>query len=419
MTQQFLHCADIVSILQEVGCEAVPQRVGVRGFRDVGLCNRLLHGLLNYGFVHVVASRNPGARFNKTPRRREEVLPAPFPIRIWILPCQRTRQLNASRASVEVLFVQLANASEMLFQRRLYCQREHRYPVSLSLSVTNDDFILPEGSYSRGLEVSRSDRAGRRHRRFRPGRGHDVRPLLRRRDQNAMTTDLTEGFRKGASRLGVSVCTGQDVVGIDVEAGRVSGVRTLDQYVSAPVVVNAAGPYAAMIGRMVDVDVPVEPIRHFVFVTRPFEGAPSRHTLVIEFSSGWCFHREGDGILMAMGNRSAPPTFDVGVDWDFFETVMETAIRRYPAVADSAILKSWAGAYETTPDHNPILGRVGGVDGFILANGFSGHGFLHSPATGQLIAEVILDGEATSIDISPLSIDRFAKGELITEHHVI
>ena len=186
-----------------------------------------------------------------------------------------------------------------------------------------------------------------------------------------------------------------------------------------PVVVNAAGPYAAMIGRMVDVDVPVEPIRHFVFVTRPFEGAPSRHTLVIEFSSGWCFHREGDGILMAMGNRSAPPTFDVGVDWDFFETVMETAIRRYPAVADSAILKSWAGAYETTPDHNPILGRVGGVDGFILANGFSGHGFLHSPATGQLIAEVILDGEATSIDISPLSIDRFAKGELITEHHVI
>ena len=200
---------------------------------------------------------------------------------------------------------------------------------------------------------------------------------------------VTEGFRKGASRLGVSICTDQEVVGIDVEAGRVSGVRTPDGYVSAPFVVNAAGPYAAMIGRMVDVDVPVEPIRHFVFVTRPFEGAPSRHTLVIEFSSGWCFHREGDGILMAMGNRAAPPTFEVGVDWDFFETVMEKAIRRYPAVEDSAILKSWAGAYETTPDHNPILGRVAGMDGFILANGFSGHGFMHSPATGQLIAEVI------------------------------
>ena len=230
---------------------------------------------------------------------------------------------------------------------------------------------------------------------------------------------VTEGFRKGASRLGVSIRTDQEVVGIDVEAGRVSGVRTRDDYVSTPIVVNAAGPHAALIGRMVDVDVPVSPIRHFVFVTKPFEGAPSRHTLVIEFSSGWCFHREGDGILMAMGNRTAPPTFDVGVDWDFFETVMETAIRRYPAVENTAILKSWAGAYETTPDHNPILGRVAGLDGFILANGFSGHGFMHSPATGQLIAEVIIDGEATSIDISPLSIDRFAKGELITEHHVI
>ena len=122
---------------------------------------------------------------------------------------------------------------------------------------------------------------------------------------------------------------------------------------------------------------------------------------------------------MAMGDRAAPPTFEVGVDWDFFETVMETAVNRYPALENSAIAKSWAGAYETTPDHNPILGRVPGLDGLVLANGFSGHGFMHSPATGQLVAEVILDGEATSIDISSLSLDRFAKGELIQEHHVI
>jgi sarcosine oxidase subunit beta len=230
---------------------------------------------------------------------------------------------------------------------------------------------------------------------------------------------VTEGFRKNAARLGVSICTEQEVVGIDVENGRVSGVRTRNGRLSTPLVVNGAGPYAARIGSMAGVDIPVEPIRHFVWVTKPFDGAPSRHTLVVEFSSGWCFHREGNGILMAMGDRAAPPTFEVGVDWDFFETVMETAVNRYPALENSAIAKSWAGAYETTPDHNPILGRVPGLDGLVLANGFSGHGFMHSPATGQLVAEVILDGEATSIDISSLSLDRFSKGELIQEHHVI
>ncbi len=230
---------------------------------------------------------------------------------------------------------------------------------------------------------------------------------------------VTEGYRKNAARLGVSILTEQEVVGIALERGRVTGVRTRTEVISSPVVVNATGPHARIVGKMVGIDVPVEPIRHFVFTTRAFEGSPTRHTLVIEFSSGFCFHREGEGLLMAMGDRDAPPTFDLGVDWDFFETVMTTAIRRYPAIENAAILKSWAGSYETTPDHNPVLGRVPGLEGVILANGFSGHGFQHAPATGQVIAEVILDGSASSIDISSLSIERFAKGEPLHEYHVI
>ncbi len=230
---------------------------------------------------------------------------------------------------------------------------------------------------------------------------------------------VTEGYRKNAARLGVSILTEQEVVGIALERGRVTGVRTRTDVISSPVVVNATGPHARIVGKMVGIDVPVEPIRHFVFTTRAFEGSPKRHTLVIEFSTGFCFHREGEGLLMAMGDRDAPPTFDMGVDWDFFETVMTTAIRRYPAIENAAILKSWAGSYETTPDHNPVLGRVPSLEGVILANGFSGHGFQHAPATGQVIAEVILDGSASSIDISSLSIERFAKGEPLHEYHVI
>src|SRR5207237_10716653 len=107
------------------------------------------------------------------------------------------------------------------------------------------------------------------------------------------------------------------------------------------------------------------------------------------------------------------------VDWEFFEKVMEVAIHRFPPIADAAIKNAWAGSYETSPDAHPILGRVAGLDGFILANGFSGHGFQHAPAIGQLIAEEILDGNAHTLDISGLSLQRFAKGSNEVEINVV
>ena len=120
-----------------------------------------------------------------------------------------------------------------------------------------------------------------------------------------------------------------------------------------------------------------------------------------------------------MGNREEPPTFDLSVDWNFFENVMEVALHRFPPLGDAAIKNAWAGSYETTPDAHPILGRSGSLDGFILANGFSGHGFQHAPAVGELIAEEIVDGRARVLDISPLNLDRFAKGPTPVERNVV
>ncbi len=230
---------------------------------------------------------------------------------------------------------------------------------------------------------------------------------------------VTEGYRKNAVRMGVHIETCQEVTGIEKNAARIDAVRTATDRISTPVVVNAAGPYAAVIGKMVEVDIPVVPLRRFIWTTHPFPKSPRRWTLVVDFSSGFYFHRESDGILFGMGNRIEPPTFDVRVDWDFFETVMEAAIRRFPPIADAAVKNAWAGSYETTPDAHPILGRVPELGGFMLANGFSGHGFQHAPAVGQLIAEEIADGRAHTIDISPLSIERFRAGTIEAEKNVI
>jgi sarcosine oxidase subunit beta len=93
----------------------------------------------------------------------------------------------------------------------------------------------------------------------------------------------------------------------------------------------------------------------------------------------------------------------------------ENAMYRVPVLEKARIARGWAGLYEISADHHAILGRVPGVEGFILANGSSGHGFQHSPAIGKVISELIVDGEATTIDVSSLSIERFEKGELVLE----
>ncbi|HEY8367768.1 MAG TPA: FAD-binding oxidoreductase [Thermodesulfobacteriota bacterium] len=229
---------------------------------------------------------------------------------------------------------------------------------------------------------------------------------------------LTQGYADAARRLGARIETGVAVTGIRVVGGRVRGVETTAGPVEARWVVNCAGPWAAEVGRMAGVTVPVEPVRRHVFTTRPFAGAPARATMVIDFATTFYFHRESGGVLMGMG-RDEPPSFDTSVDPEFQYTVLETALERYPPLAEATIARAWAGLYEVSPDAHPIIGPVPGVEGFLLANGFSGHGFQHAPAVGLLLAETILDGRAHTIDLSPLAYERFARGRTPAERNVV
>ena len=233
-------------------------------------------------------------------------------------------------------------------------------------------------------------------------------------DGYAGPNEILSGFVRGAKRAGVRIYEGSEAVGILVEKGRVNGVKTKEEEISTPVVVNAGGPFAASVGEMAGVKIPVKPLRRQIFVTAPFHLTDQSIPLTIDFHRGWYFRPEGNGFLLS-GPLDQEPSFNLNIDYETMANTSDLAIYRVPAFEKACIARGWAGLYEITPDSHAILGKVPQVEGLILANGFSGHGFQHSPAVGNVIAELIVEGKSTTIDISPLSIERFGKGELIIE----
>jgi sarcosine oxidase, subunit beta len=193
-------------------------------------------------------------------------------------------------------------------------------------------------------------------------------------------------------------------------------VRTSTSRIETACVVNAAGPWAREIGAMAGVDVPVQPYRREIFVSEAFPtDVIGTIPLVIDLRTGWYFRREGAGILMA-GAKDDHSSFDTHVNWAGLPRIAAIAVRRMPPLEQAQFgKKAWAGLYDVSPDDHAILGPVPGVEGFYCANGFSGHGFQHSPATGRIMAELILDGAPRGIDITPLSISRFTTGALLQE----
>ena len=240
---------------------------------------------------------------------------------------------------------------------------------------------------------------------------------------------VTVGFAKGAQAKGAEVIRDTEVTGIRLDGNRVVEVQTSRGHIATPLVVNAAGPWAKAIGRMCGIDVPVEPERRHIFIASPpggsswDEGAntgrvPKNKLLVIDFDTSFYFHREGGGLLFGMGDPDEKPGFDITVRWDFLPKVIEVAMQRLPALADAAVSHAWAGLYEMTPDHNPIIGPSGDVEGFYTIAGFSGHGFQHAPAAGRILADLIT-GRDPKFDLAPFTLDRFSGRIVAGEANVV
>jgi sarcosine oxidase subunit beta len=236
------------------------------------------------------------------------------------------------------------------------------------------------------------------------------------RDGYAGPHEVLYGFVKAARALGVNILEGVEVTGFRMSGGVLKAVKTsLGKDIRTSLVINAAGPWAADVAKWADVDIPVRPYRRQLFFTSPFqEGIPLKIPVIIELPKGWYMRREGAGLLLS-GPQDRYPSFNEDVDFEGKLWCSKQSIKRVPALKRADIMRGWAGLYAVSPDHHAILGSFPERPQMVFANGFSGHGFQHAPAVGQLIAEIISVGRALSLDIHPLRPQRFREGDLIHE----
>jgi sarcosine oxidase subunit beta len=234
-------------------------------------------------------------------------------------------------------------------------------------------------------------------------------------DGIADPSGLTQGYATIARRQGATFAFDTEVQELIV--GERTGVRTASGEISAQAVVLATGAWSAELASSAGVSLPIEPVPRTIVTTGPFPGVPSRRTLVIDTASSFYFHREAGGLLMGMAGADAPST-DTHVDAAWVaEELFPRAVSVFPPVAEAGVASSWAGLYEMTPDRHPVIGPA--APGLWIAAGFSGHGFQHGPIAGKLLAEMIVEGAATTVDVDVLAADRFARGGLLQEGRVV
>ena len=228
-------------------------------------------------------------------------------------------------------------------------------------------------------------------------------------DGLAGPAEVTQGFATRARELGARIVEGVEVTAVDVANGRVRGVRTTEGDVSAPLVINAAGPTAARVGRLAGVPVAVFPRRRHIFFTEPFPELPGPVPLTNDQASGFYFRKEMEQVLLSPGDvEDIGQDQEVPMDWGKLDETVTKAIHRVPLLERAKIAGGWAGLRPLTPDDHAIIGPAAGVEGFFLAVGFCGHGFQHSPMTGRMVAEWIVDGKP-SMDLSLFNPARFGK----------
>ena len=237
-------------------------------------------------------------------------------------------------------------------------------------------------------------------------------------DGLADPNSIVMGYIKAARRQGAVCLTDCTVTDFELENNKVRKVLTSLGSVETETVVNACGPWSTFLGNVIDLEIPVSPLRRQWFVTEKVPELPAEFPFVIDFSQSLYFHREASGLLSGMSNPNQKFGTDQSIDQDWEIRHIKEALARLPLLENSGIKARQAGLYELTPDAHPIIGSTP-VDGFYLLTGFSGHGFMQGPICGKLMAEILIDGKASSVDISMLDYKRFEENRLIQEYNVV
>jgi sarcosine oxidase, subunit beta len=237
-------------------------------------------------------------------------------------------------------------------------------------------------------------------------------------DGHASPEAVVQGYAAGARGHGATVATHCALTGIEVDSGEIRAVDTDRGRVETGAVLCAAGAWSPEVARLVGLELPVEPVLREIGFTAADPELPEHMPLTVDFTSGLYFHREGPGLLFGMADRAQPPGFDAPSDPTWLEQVTVVAERRLPRLLEMGMAGGWKGYYEVTPDYNALIGEAPSVSRFLYATGFSGHGFLQGPAAGEIVRDLVLGAEPF-VDVSALSVERFADGVPRPEHNVI
>lgn len=238
------------------------------------------------------------------------------------------------------------------------------------------------------------------------------------RDGLGDPNEFLSGYIQASRRLGVDIELEAPVTGFAKTNGKLTGVTTPRGQISTPLVINCAGPWSGELARMAGTDLPVLPYRRQCVTTGELDFVKPFFPMIVDVKSGLYSHKESKGLLLGWADKAQPVSFDVSIDPDYTDRILELGLDRMPQLETAEIANKWAGLYETTPDHHAIIGWDPKVEGLFHVTGFSGHGFMHAPAAGLVTAESVA-GQQPSIDISPLSPTRFGAGVIAHETNVI
>lgn len=218
---------------------------------------------------------------------------------------------------------------------------------------------------------------------------------------------VVQGFARAAREMGVKFRRETEVTGI-TRKGQLWQIHTTQGDFHCSILVLATGAYSGIVGKMLGLDIPLHPSRRHIFITAPCDQVPRNSPLVVEFRTGFWFRREGLCLIFGMRNPDEPEGFDTTVDWGFLPAIGLVSQKRLPLLNELSITTAQAGLHDDTPDSNAIIDRVPDIEGLYVACGFSGHGFMHSPAAGRIMADLITG----RIETAPtcFSLQRFKKG---------
>jgi sarcosine oxidase subunit beta len=230
------------------------------------------------------------------------------------------------------------------------------------------------------------------------------------------------GFARSAHRRGVQIFIHTSVMDIEISGDRVQSVVTDRGTIKTPIVVNCAGPWTRHLAARVGVALPNRQERHEIMVSESLK--PCLEPMVISLTNGIYFSQSMRGEIIGGISDPAEPSWDDPGQFTsrgslrFAVRFARGLLDLFPAAAQLRLMRQWAGMYDVTPDHRPILGGVAGLEGYYHICGFSGHGFMLAPVCGERMARFITTGEPDEL-ITSLSLERFAKGEIQADDFVV